>query len=160
MTNYNHASENGLDSRNNGWAAEHFAAIVNGYRRDGRPGKTDLFDGSRRIEVKFFTIKPATFKKNAEYNSAHGFKANKTEPLLDQLKRYCQKFDALLVGAGEDVQSAEYQLMTRKEAYDFLSKRLSYKAGSDEVRFCWGGKSLESRLEGRMNTLRKHGYII
>lgn len=156
----NRASENGTHSKNNGWAAEHYAAIVNGFRRDGRPGKTDLFEGGRRIEVKFFTVKPATAKKNAEYNSAHGFKANKSEPLLDQLTRYCRKFDALLVGVGENPQTAEYQLLTRKEAFEFLSKRFSYKNGSDEIRFCWGGKSLESRLEGRLNTLRKHGYII
>ena len=159
MEKKNRASESGIHSKNNGFAAEHYLAIKNSMRRDGRAGKTDLFDGARRIESKFFTIKPATAKKNAEYNSAHGFDATKDKPLLEQLKRYCNKFDALVIGWGENPENAEYDVLTRKEAYEFLAKRLQ-NSTTYGIRFCWGGKSLESRLEGRYNTLRKNGYII
>ena len=145
---------------NNGKLAEIFYSETMGLRLDGRPSKTDLFNGHQRLEMKFFTVKAETRQKHAEYNSAHGFDADKETPLLEQLWRYCLKFDKLIVGVGADPDHAEWYEFSRKEAYAFLAKRLSHKADSTEIRFCWGGASIDKRLPARLETIRKHGYII
>ena len=49
-----------LNSKNNGWAFEAHQALENEYRRRGGLGQTDLLNEHKRIECKFFTIKPAT----------------------------------------------------------------------------------------------------
>ena len=146
-----------LNSKNNGWAFEAHQALENEYRRRGGLGQTDLLNEHKRIECKFFTIKPATKGKNAVYNSAHGFEANKTQPLLEQLKRYCAKADRFLIGVGPTPDDCFVFELSRSEAYEFFAARLQYSA-TYGIRFCWSGN--ESRREGRYNTLRKNGYII
>lgn len=149
-----------MAKKNKGFMFEKYLEKAYGWRRDGRPGHTDLWDGKRRIEAKFFTIEPATAKKNAAYNSAHGFEADKIRPLVEQLKNYCNKFDGFAIGWGEDPNAPDgVQIMSRKEAYEFLVLRLQ-NSREYGIRFCWGGKSLYSRLEGRYETLRKNGYVI
>lgn len=146
-----------INSTNNGWAFEAHQSIENAFKRRGGLNQTDLLDGHKRVECKFFTVKPATAKKNAVYNSAHGFEANTYEPLLDQLKRYTLKADYFLIGVGPSPADCATFVLTRKEAYEFLSGRLQYSA-TYGIRFCWADS--ESKRGRRFNTLREHGYII
>ena len=134
-------------SVNKGWAFEAQMSLLKRYKRDGRAGSYDLMNKGRVYECKFFTIKPATKGKNAEYNSAHGFKAIKSKSLYTQVH-------------GESIDNYDSFTMTSEEAVEWLYKRLQYKAGSDEVRFCWGGKSLESRYESRLAKLKSEGYTL
>lgn len=147
-----------LSSSNNGWGFEAAMAIMKHWKRDGRPGSYDLTNKNRVYECKFFTIKEATAKRNAVYNSAHGFKAKKNVSLHKQVEDYCHGFTHLLVGYGESVENFEYFVLTSEEAVEWLYKRLQHKANSDEIRFCWGGKSLESRYPARLAKLQKEGY--
>lgn len=147
-------------SVNKGWAFEAQMSLLKRYKRDGRAGSYDLMNKGRVYECKFFTIKPATKGKNAEYNSAHGFKAIKSKSLYTQVQEYCSTFDTLIVGYGESIDNYDSFTMTSEEAVEWLYKRLQHKAGSDEVRFCWGGKSLESRYESRLAKLKSEGYTL
>ena len=76
------------------------------------------------------------------------------------MQEYCSTFDTLIVGYGESIDNYDSFTMTSEEAVEWLYKRLQYKAGSDEVRFCWGGKSLESRYESRLAKLKSEGYTL
>ena len=76
------------------------------------------------------------------------------------MQEYCATFDRLIVGYGESIDNYDSFTMTSEEAVDWLYKRLQHKAGSDEVRFCWGGKSLESRYESRLAKLKSEGYTL
>lgn len=76
------------------------------------------------------------------------------------MQEYCATFDRLIVGYGESIDNYDSFTMTSEEAVEWLYKRLQYKAGSDEVRFCWGGKSLESRYESRLAKLKSEGYTL
>lgn len=149
-----------LESKNKGFAFEAKMALIRKWKRDGRAGSYDLSHGGKIYECKFFTIKPATAKKNAEYNSAHGFEAKKSISLYKQVQDYCATFDVLIVGYGESVENCNMLTMKSEEAVDWLYKRLQHKAGSKEVRFCWGGKSIESRYPARLAKLKAEGYTL
>lgn len=147
--------------KNQGFQFEVVIANRFNLRRDGRNGHTDLLDEQgRRIECKFFQLKDATAKSNAVYGIAHGFVANKEEPLDEQLRRYCRKFDRLCIGMGADAETAEIVWLTRKEAFEWLRLRYSYKKDSDEIRFCHGGTCAPGRVAQRMRKLEEAGYII
>lgn len=149
------------DYKNQGFKFEVVIANRFNLRRDGRNGHTDLLDeNGRRIECKFFALKPATAKSNAVFGLAHGFVANKTESLDHQLQRYCRKFDRLCIGFGPSAEEAEILWFSRKEAYEWLLPRLSYKNGSEEIRFCHGGDLKPGRVAQRMRKLEEAGYII
>ena len=137
-------------------------AETNGWRRDGRPGHSDLWDGNKRVECKFFTdyIDPKTGKR--VMNSAHLPEFNKSEPVLEQLARYCRKFDRLVVGHG-NFWNGEYEVITmsRGEAYEWLKERLQAKGNSLELRIKWAAASTKSGgTERCRETLRKWGWII
>lgn len=158
---YQNSRKSSTYKNQNGHAFEAYVAELKGWRRDGRPGHTDLFDGKRRIECKFYTIKPPTAKKNAEYNRAHGIKANKEKPLVEQIRAYCRKYDSFCIGSGEDgTNPAEFFELNRTEAYFFFILRLQYANNNngEEVGFCYGGKTLASRVWGRNDSIAKHGY--
>ena len=90
-------------SVNKGWAFEAQMSLLRKWKRDGRSGSYDLAHEGLIYECKFFTIKPATKGKHAEYNSAHGFKAIKSKSLYAQVQEYCATFDRLIVGYGESI---------------------------------------------------------
>lgn len=148
------------NSANKGWAFEATTALLNHYKGDGRSGSFDLSNKGKVYECKFFTIKPATRQKNAEYNSAHGFKAKKSVSLYKQVQDYCATFDYLIVGYGESMDNYDSFKLSSAEAVDWLYKRLQFKKDSDEVRFCWGGKTLESRYPARLAKLKAEGYTL
>lgn len=133
-----------------------------GFRRDGRPGHTDLWDGNKRVECKFFTdyIDPKTGKR--VLNSAHLPKFNKSEPVLEQLARYCRKFDWFIIGHG-NLYSGEYEELhlSRGEAYEWMKDRLQAKGNNLELRLKWAAASTKSGgTERCRETLRKWGWII
>lgn len=147
-----------VNSKNKGFAFEAKIALQRKWKRDGRPGSYDLSHGGKVFECKFFTVKPATAKKNAEYNSAHGFPAVRSRSLREQLEEYCATFDTLIVGVGENVESCEVFSMKSSEAVEWLYKRMQFNKQEDGVRFCWGGKSIEKRYLTRFAKLKAEGF--
>ena len=81
------------ESVNKGWAFEAQMSLLRKWKRDGRSGSYDLAHEGLIYECKFFTIKPASKGKHAEYNSAHGF----------MLKPFIQPFHSFFAGHGKAI---------------------------------------------------------
>ena len=141
------------------WLKERHADVT--VRHDGRSGRTDIFVGNKRVEVKAFHtfVDKKTWK--VQQSAAHGYAFNREESIFDQLKRKVSGIDMLVYGVGNFEDGWEmHTLTTRKEIYDFLAVRVSCKGKENEVRFCWGGDRPERTLNTRLNTLVKNGWKV
>lgn len=135
---------------------------------DGRPNCPDLVRAGKVIECKFFTVNPNKWwiddkgkrhYAHAEQNSANGLKVGKNADIAKAVAEYCNGFDFLIVGYGENpLNPIEEIKMNREEAYSFLIARVQAK-GADYIRFCpYAETKKAGGRERRIATLKKYGH--
>lgn len=132
-----------------------------GWTRDGRPGHVDLIDDEGRVvECKFFTDYMQEFDR--KMYPAHLPAFDKSRPVLEQLREYCQTFDRLAIGHGNlDGEYTIEFIEDRETAYNFIAARLQAKGDSLELRIKYKAGTTKSGGDERVkSTIRRWGWII
>lgn len=120
-----------------------------------------------RIEVKFFTVKPAdNYKqKHAVYNPAHGhswkYDENGNIDYLLTVQSFVDECDVLKIGIGTDWNNCEiHWLKTKKEIYSFYFCRLQFQKGEQNCRLCYNPIAKKGGgMSSRLKTLRENGIL-